>query len=117
MTATYDSSGQLATCTGCGTIGYDDAGRTTALAGWTYRVSTADPRRAIGLAVPPACALAATDYVTTSTFDALGNERTTTDPTTPPSRPSVHAGDAALHLHPCTTSLAAPASTQTRRVS
>jgi RHS repeat-associated protein len=56
-------------------VGYDTAGN---------RVSTADPRRAIGLAVPPSCALIATDYVTTSTVDALGNERTTTDPTTPP---------------------------------
>ncbi|HEY3547961.1 MAG TPA: hypothetical protein VGK17_17960, partial [Propionicimonas sp.] len=35
-TATYDAEGQLATCTGCGTIGHDSAGRVTTLAGWTY---------------------------------------------------------------------------------
>ncbi len=35
-TAVYDGAGQLTACTGCGTVDHDSAGRTTALAGWTY---------------------------------------------------------------------------------
>ena len=97
----YDGLGNLTAeianyANGTVTAGGDDItpnettqARTDLTTAYTYdtagnRVTVADPRRAIGLVSPPPSGpLAAYDYVTTSTFDALGQQLTTKTPTTP----------------------------------